>query len=127
MNEEIKVEKFDTKFVMPETRSFPIRFGIVTAFTEKGSPLSNWQADRALFGALIEGGYTPFRIVAIHEGGKRASPGYGFGAPDTKSVQEIAKRFSQSVFFWIKDGKLQTKDTRTLVYEDEGALHEFLI
>lgn len=128
MNEEIKVEKFDSKFILPEARaSLPKRFGIVTAFAQLGSTLSNWQADRALFSALTEGGYSPFRVIEIFEAGRCAAPGYGFGAPDTKAVQEIAKRFSQRAFYWIKDGKLQTKDTRTLVYDDEGEFHEFVV
>ena len=135
MNEvtHIKVESDDTKFLLPEPNesSLPNRFGIITAFSDpngsKKQALSNWQADRALFSALIEAGHIPFRVVAINDNGAKASPAFGFGAPDTKAVQEIAKRFSQSVFYWVNNGKLQLKDTRSLAFEDLGAFHERVI
>jgi hypothetical protein len=127
MNEEIKVEKFDTKFLITDhSMALPERFGIVSAFVNNGNPLSNWQADRGLFRALLET-CSPFRVVLISHDGHYAVPAYGFWSPDTKTVARIASRFSRETFFWIKDGHLQIKDTHSLAFDDLGRFDEFFI
>ena len=125
---EIKVVKFDGKFLMPESATFPVRFGIVSAFTHTGTPLSDWQADRALCASIREAGFIPFRVVCLSNNkGDKAWPSYGFAAPDTKSVAAIAAHFSQDAFFWINNDKLQLKDTKSLTFEHLGGFREFLV
>ena len=127
--QEIRVEAFASKFLLRDV--CPKRFGIVTAFSktherEKQS-LANWQADRSLFAAIKDAGFEPFSVIEVLCDGDITMPGYGFAAPDTKAVAEIAKRFNQESFYWVNNGKLQIKDAKSLAFDDLGSFDDFVI